>query len=45
MTHLGDMDQDKVRRDFARAVNMDAAEIEAWLDTAESRREVVEAAN
>ena len=32
------MDKDKVRRDFARAVNMSAVELERWLKTDESRR-------
>ncbi|MEA3014508.1 MAG: hypothetical protein QOD42_3053 [Sphingomonadales bacterium] len=32
------LDKDKVRRDFAAAVNMDAAELEAWLESEESRR-------
>ncbi|MES2444225.1 MAG: DUF3140 domain-containing protein [Pseudomonadota bacterium] len=31
-------DHDRVLRDFHAAVNMDAAEIEAWLETAESQR-------
>ena len=32
------MDKDKIRRDFAQAVNMTAAEIERWLKTGESRK-------
>ena len=32
------LDREKVRAAFAAAVNMDAAEIEAWLETEESRR-------
>ena len=32
------MDKDKVRREFRAAVNMTAAEIDAWLKTPESRR-------
>jgi hypothetical protein len=30
------LDREKVRRDFARAVNMSAAELEEWLGTTES---------
>jgi hypothetical protein len=30
------LDRDKVHRDFAGAVNMGAAELEAWLETRES---------
>jgi len=32
------LDPDKVRRDFAGAVNMTAGEIENWLETDESRK-------
>lgn len=32
------LDKDKVYRDFARAVNMAPAELEAWLETGESRK-------
>lgn len=32
------LDRDKVRRDFAEAVNMDAAELGRWLRTADSRK-------
>ncbi len=32
------MDKDKIGREFARAVNMSATELEAWLETPESRR-------
>jgi hypothetical protein len=32
------MDKDKIDREFARAVNMSATELEAWLKTPESRR-------
>ena len=32
------LDRDKVYRDFVRAVNMAPAELEDWLETAESRR-------
>jgi hypothetical protein len=32
------MDKDKIRRDFARAVNMRAAELADWLQTEASRR-------
>jgi hypothetical protein len=31
------LDRNKIRADFAAAVNMSAGEIEDWLDTAESR--------
>lgn len=34
----GTVDREKVRAAFAAAVNMDADEIEAWLETEESRR-------
>ena len=34
---MAELDRDKVRRDFDRAVNMTAAEIETWLRTKESR--------
>ena len=36
--HLTGMDRDKIRLEFARAVNMTAAELDAWLKTPESRR-------
>jgi len=36
-TLVGGMDEAKVRRDFDRAVNMTAGEIDRWLKTAESR--------
>ena len=32
------LDKARIAEDFARAVNMDAAEIETWLATPESRR-------
>ena len=32
------MDKSKIRGDFGRAVNMTAAELEAWLQTEESRK-------
>lgn len=32
------MDRNDIARRFARAVNMDAAELEAWLETDDSRR-------
>ena len=32
------LDRDKVYRDFTRAVNMAAAELEEWLESEESRR-------
>lgn len=32
------LDRDKVRRDFALAVNTDADELERWLKTADSRK-------
>ena len=32
------MDKDKVRRDFAMAVNMTGTELERWLETDESRK-------
>jgi hypothetical protein len=35
---MADLDRDKVREDFAEAVNMSAAEIERWLKTDESRK-------
>ncbi len=31
-------DRARIRRDFAAAVNMDAAELEAWLETEQSKR-------
>jgi hypothetical protein len=33
---MPDLDRDKVRADFAAAVNMTASELEAWLGTDES---------
>jgi hypothetical protein len=33
---MAELDRDKVRRDFAQAVNMTAGEIEEWLETDES---------
>ena len=35
---MAGLDRDKVYREFAGAVNMAPAEIEAWLKTAESRK-------
>ena len=35
---MTDLDRSRIGRDFASAVNMEAAEIEAWLDTDDSRR-------
>jgi hypothetical protein len=35
---MGAIDRRAVRASFASAINMDAAEIEAWLETPESRR-------
>jgi hypothetical protein len=32
------LDREKVERDFARAVNMSAAELEEWLESPESRK-------
>ena len=32
------LDRDKVRRDFAKAVNMDAFELASWLATEDSRK-------
>ena len=32
------LDKDKVRREFANAVNMTASELRGWLDTDESRK-------
>jgi Protein of unknown function (DUF3140) len=32
------LDRDKVRSDFAEAVNMTASELRSWLKTSESRR-------
>ncbi|MEO7634018.1 MAG: DUF3140 domain-containing protein [Sphingomicrobium sp.] len=32
------LDREKVRRDFAKAVNMTAAELEQWLATEDSRK-------
>ena len=34
---MATLDRNKVRKDFDRAVNMTAAEIDEWLDTKESR--------
>jgi hypothetical protein len=34
---LAGIDKKKVRREFTEAVNMDAAELETWLSTQESR--------
>lgn len=35
---MAEIDRNKVRKDFHRAVNMTAAEIERWLKTEESRK-------
>jgi hypothetical protein len=35
---MADIDRNKVRKDFAEAVNMAPAEIERWLKTEESRK-------
>jgi Protein of unknown function (DUF3140) len=35
---LKPLDRSKIAADFASAVNMDAGELEAWLETPESRR-------
>ena len=35
---MPDLDRKQIRRDFDDAVNMTAAEIEAWLKTPESRK-------
>jgi hypothetical protein len=35
---MATLDHGRIYRDFADAVNMEAAELEAWLETAESRR-------
>ena len=35
---MADLNRDKVRQDFADAVNMGAAELDAWLRSPESRR-------
>jgi hypothetical protein len=35
---MADLDEDRISRAFAGAVNMTAAEIEAWLERDESRR-------
>jgi hypothetical protein len=35
---MAGLDKDKIHRDFAAAVNMDAAELEDWLESEESRR-------
>jgi hypothetical protein len=34
---MAELDRDKVRKDFAEAVNMTAAELKKWLSTKESR--------
>ena len=34
---MPEIDRDKVRKDFAKAVNMAASELKAWLQTRESR--------
>ena len=34
---MPEIDRDKVRKDFAEAVNMTASELTAWLQTKESR--------
>ena len=34
---MSELDRDKVRKDFAEAVNMTASELKAWLQTRESR--------
>ena len=35
---MAEIDRDKIRKDFAEAVNMAPAELEKWLRTAESRK-------
>ena len=35
---MASLDRDKVRREFADAVNMTASELREWLDTPESRK-------
>ena len=35
---MAEIDRDKIRKDFAEAVNMAPAEIERWLKTDESRK-------
>ena len=35
---MANLNRDEIRSNFADAVNMDAAELEAWLETDESRR-------
>ena len=35
---MAELDRDKVRRDFAEAVNMSASELEEWLATDDSRK-------
>jgi hypothetical protein len=35
---LTEIDRNRIRRDFANAVNMDAAELKGWLKTDESLR-------
>ena len=34
---MAEIDRDKIRKDFAEAVNMTASELKKWLDTKESR--------
>ena len=34
---MAELDRDKVRKDFAEAVNMTASELKKWLSTKESR--------
>jgi hypothetical protein len=34
---MQDLDRDRIRKDFAEAVNMTASELKAWLQTKESR--------
>src|ERR1700710_851335 len=36
--NMATLDPGRIYRSFRAAVNMEAAELEAWLDTAESRR-------
>ena len=35
---MADFDRDKIRNDFAQAVNMTATELERWLETGDSRK-------
>jgi len=35
---MADVDREKIRKDFAEAVNMTASELKSWLDTDESRK-------